>query len=156
VEFHCEDFFRFQVAGRFRVVTCWNGFGAGTDADQVALLERIHHEWLEQGGDVILDIFAPDFWRSMAETEELDDETGTMHRYGFDVETGHMTDTWWFHPNSTDGETQRVRCYSPGEVLGLAAEAGLSVSRWEVDGRDLVPSFTVARDVSSYRAVLTR
>lgn len=40
------DFTRAELEQRFDVVTYWNGFGIGTDADQRALLNQIARTWL--------------------------------------------------------------------------------------------------------------
>lgn len=53
------DFYTVEIPGPFDVVTCWQAFGFGADADQRRLLQRIAQEWLAPEGSVLLDVFNP-------------------------------------------------------------------------------------------------
>lgn len=64
------DFYNVDLQGRFDVVCCWDGFGMGSDDDQCRLLQRVSREWLEQAGTMLLDIFSPLFWSSLAGRQE--------------------------------------------------------------------------------------
>ena len=57
VTFLEADFYTVELAGSFDVVTCWQVFGIGSDADQRRLLRRISQEWLAPGGSVLLDVY---------------------------------------------------------------------------------------------------
>jgi SAM-dependent methyltransferase len=127
------DFYTVDLAGSFDVVTYWNGFGIGTDADQRRLLHRIAHEWLAPDACILMDVFSPWRWSRVAGTEERDAESGLMQRNDFDPVGCRLLDQWWSMSNPTEQITQSLRCYTPHDFLLLLADLPLVVQRWEVD-----------------------
>ena len=53
------DFYTVDLPKKFDLVTYWDGFGVGTDADQRKLLKRIAQDWLKPEGQVLMDVFNP-------------------------------------------------------------------------------------------------
>lgn len=60
------DFNTFEPRRRFDLVTYWNGFGIGSDAEQRQLLSRIASDWLAPEGWVVMDVFNPVQWMAWA------------------------------------------------------------------------------------------
>ena len=71
------DFYTTEFDHPFNVVTYWNGFGVGTDADQRRLLTRIR-TWLAPGGVALVDVFSPWRWAREAGQSHHDEETGVI------------------------------------------------------------------------------
>ncbi|HEY0604568.1 MAG TPA: class I SAM-dependent methyltransferase [Herpetosiphonaceae bacterium] len=133
------DFFTVDLAGPFDVITYWNGFGIGSDADQRRLLQRIAAEWLAPDGCVLMDVFSPWQWARVAGNEERDEESGLMQRSDFDPLGCRFLDQWWSLEQPADVITQSIRCYSPADLLLLLQDTGLVVQRWEIDGAAFDP-----------------
>ncbi len=86
------SFYSVDLDGRFEVVTWWQGFGLGSDADQRRVLCRIADEWLVPGGSAILDVYNP-VWAARNAGREvrldaLEDVPGSVA----------MTERWHFDP----------------------------------------------------------
>lgn len=144
------DFYTVELAGPFDVVTYWNGFGIGTDADQRRLLQRIAGEWLAPDGCILIDVFSPWQWVRVAGTEERDEESDLIQRNDFDPVGCRFLDHWWPVSNPTERITQSIRCYTPGDFLLLMQNIPLVVQRWEVDETAFDPQ---AQDFSMTSAV---
>jgi SAM-dependent methyltransferase len=130
-----DDFYRVRLAGRFDVVTYWNGFGVGSDDDQRVLLRRIAGEWLRPGGVALIDIFNPFVWaRWNGEEEhrlprpEEGYEYELFERTTFDPVTCTAYDTWWEAGHPDDRITQALRCYSPADLKLLLDGTGLRLA----------------------------
>lgn len=61
IEIHCADFYKINFEEKFDVVSYLDGFGVGTDEEQLVLLKRIHN-WLKDDGCALIDIYQPLYW----------------------------------------------------------------------------------------------
>src|ERR1019366_4428856 len=77
------DMYEVDLGGnRFDAVVYWDGFGLGSDADQIVLLKRIT-SWLQADGRLLLDAYTPWDWAAAAGQESV---YGRAHsRYDFDA-----------------------------------------------------------------------
>ncbi len=138
------DFYTARLPGRFDLVTYWDGFGVGTDADQRRLLQRIARDWLEPNGMVLMDVFNP-FKAALDSGSEalLDPLKGVegsvkmVNRHYFDPESSRWIDEWqpFDHPEHTLAQT--LRCYSPADLMLLLEGTGLKIKHIEVDGKTI-------------------
>ena len=62
IEIHCADFYKINFEEKFDVVSYLDGFGVGTDEEQLVLLKRIHN-WLKDDGCALIDIYQPLYWK---------------------------------------------------------------------------------------------
>lgn len=119
-----DDFYTVTLDGKFDVISYWDGFGIGTDADQVRLLKRCRL-WLNDKGAVLIDMNTPWYWAQVAGREMT---FGTaQRRYGFDAQNCRMTDTWWQVDEPQNSVIQSLRCYSPADLSLLLKEADLGL-----------------------------
>jgi SAM-dependent methyltransferase len=134
------DFLTLELNERFDLVTYWNGFGIGSDAEQRTLLDRIAQHWLRPAGCLVLDVFNPAQWTRWAgEVSQLDAAPSAGYPYSvtertdYDPVRARFLDTW-----SRDGQdrelTQSQRCYSPADLVLLLEPTDLEVVAAEVDG----------------------
>ena len=164
------DFFTVDLVGRYSVVTCWNGFGIGSDRDQRSLLARIARDWLAQDGAVLVDVFSPWRWARIAGQEERLDTypDGTVrvpalvNKNDFDPTTSRFLDSWWPDGAEHLKVTQSARCYTPADFRLLVEGTGLHMVRCELDGQDLdgqdlvsTPGAHPLLDAWEYRTLLT-
>lgn len=118
---------------RFDTVVYWDGFGIGSDQDQLALLERVR-DWMCPGGRLLLDAYTPWYWASAAGREA---SYGTARsRYDFDPYGCRMLDKWWDTEVGGEHEAveQSLRCYSPADLALLVGAAKLAVTTVEPHG----------------------
>jgi hypothetical protein len=136
------DFYTVQIEGRFDVVTCWQVFGIGSDADQRRLLQRIAQEWLAPGGSALLDVYHPvGPMRDSGKEWRLDPLPGVpgsvemIERCHYDPLQGRWIDEWQptAHPENTLAQT--LRCYTPADLLLLLEGSGLCLKTVEIDGQ---------------------
>lgn len=117
----------------FDAVVYWDGFGIGSDEDQITLLGRIR-DWLAPGGRLLLDVYTPWYWASAAGQEAS--YGSARSRYGFDPYGCRMLNKWW--DADTEGESdaveQSLRCYSPADLVLLVKAAELDVVQVEPHG----------------------
>ena len=118
------NFYEVKFQKQFDCISYWDGFGIGSDDDQIALLERIAG-WLAPGGVVLLDINTPWYWAKVA--GRTADFGKSARRYEFDAENCRMLDSWWAKGNETEGVTQSLRCYSPADLRLLLRGTGLAI-----------------------------
>ncbi|MCX4448249.1 class I SAM-dependent methyltransferase [Streptomyces sp. NPDC087866] len=128
--FRRADFYTTELAGTFDVVTCWNGFGVGTDDNQRHLLRRIATEWLDPEGVLIMDVYSPWRWASMH---------GQSHEYRdlvcenrFDPVESRFEERWWRREDPDTVISQYGRCYSPVDFLALVNGLGLEVTEFRM------------------------
>jgi SAM-dependent methyltransferase len=133
------DFYETDLTGPFDVVSYWNGFGIGSDADQRQLLDRIAHDWLAPDGCVLIDVFSPWQWARAAGAKQRNEESELMQRSDFDPVTCRFLDQWWSFKKPSDIVTQSIRCYTPVDFLLLLQDTPFVVQRWEVDGNEFDP-----------------
>lgn len=102
IEFVRADFYTVEFGRVFDVVCYWDGFGVGSDDDQIRLLRRIAHDWLAPDGRAIIEVFDPAGWAAddgLVEIKEPAPERGYEHRLGhcrsFETATSTAVDAWW-------------------------------------------------------------
>ena len=119
------DFYTLDISGDFAVVTYWDGFGIGTDADQRRLLRRIR-DWLAPTGTALIEVSTPWYWAAAAGTER---EIGAMRRrYAFDADGGRLLDHCWSSTAPEAIKTQTLRCYGPADLRLVLEGTGLELA----------------------------
>lgn len=83
IDIHCADFYKINFEEKFDVVTYLDGFGVGTDEEQLFLLKRIHN-WLKDDGCALIDIYQPLYWEK-ANGQEMPIGSA-MRKYEYDSE----------------------------------------------------------------------
>lgn len=132
------DFYEVRVGGPFDCVMYWNGFGIGNDADQRRLLRRVHDEWLNPGGTLLLDVFSPIPWAARAGTREKRKAAiELVNAHDFDPSTSRFIDTWWPAGDEKAAVTQSARCYALADLALLLEGTGLDL-RWAAVKGDLI------------------
>jgi len=132
------DLYTVELDGTFDLVTYWNGFGVGTDADQRRLLRRVSKTWLEPGGVMIMDVYSPWAWARIAgETERTSQAIDLVNFNDYDPVGNRFVDEWWPADDETRAVAQFGRCYTPPDLLLLLEGTGLRLDRVEVDGTPL-------------------
>ncbi|MGG2936111.1 class I SAM-dependent methyltransferase [Bacillus pacificus] len=124
IEIHCADFYKINFEEKFDVVSYLDGFGVGTDDEQLILLKRIKN-WMKDDGCALIDIYQPLYWKKVSGQEML--LSSAMRKYEYDSINERMLDHWWHPNNPNDIVTQSLRCYTVDEISNLCAEAGLSI-----------------------------
>ncbi|HEX2144883.1 MAG TPA: class I SAM-dependent methyltransferase [Glycomyces sp.] len=163
------DFYNVALDGRFDLVTYWNGFGIGSDADQRRLLRRIAAEWLEPGGTALVDVYNPHVWAGWDGNTDLlrpNPERGYHHELRqeirFDPVSSTAIDTWWDTAEPEHRITQRLRCYSPTDLRLLLEGTGLALAGVLIGGESVDLAAEHAGDAAwlrehhEYLAVLER
>lgn len=155
VSFLEADFYTVKLQGSFDVVTCWQVFGMGSDADQRHLLKRISSEWLAPDGSVLMDVYNPAGPAHNAGNEvrlsALKGVPGSVEmfeRCHYDPVHGRWIDEWQptEHPENTLAQT--VRCYTPADLLLLLEGTGLRLKYLEIGGQVV----NLAEDKQMYSA----
>jgi SAM-dependent methyltransferase len=154
------DFYDLDFDGRFDAVTCWNGFGVGSDEDQRQLLRRVRQELLADGGCMVLDVMSPFRWARIAGRQS--EETHSIplvNASDFDPVESRYFDTWWPTGHEDQAITQSARCYAPSDFLLLVEGTGFTVARMEVakseiDAAKLADSSHPLWDAWEYTAML--
>ncbi|MGG0642626.1 class I SAM-dependent methyltransferase [Sporosarcina gallistercoris] len=121
---YCGDFYTFELPQTFDVVSYLDGFGIGTDEDQLLLLQRIRN-WMKEDGCALIDIYQPRYWQHVAGREMTVDSARRVYHY--DAEEHRMVDSWWHPDHPEDKVTQSLRCYTLEEISDLCKLAGLSI-----------------------------
>ncbi|HGA0509742.1 TPA: class I SAM-dependent methyltransferase [Bacillus pacificus] len=124
IAIHCADFYKINLEEKFDVVSYLDGFGVGTDDEQLILLKRIKN-WMKDDGCALIDIYQPLYWKKVSGQEML--LSSAMRKYEYDSINERMLDHWWHPNNPNDIVTQSLRCYTVDEISNLCAEAGLSI-----------------------------
>lgn len=134
------DFYTVELDGRFDLVTYWDGFGIGADADQRRILRRIAG-WLAPQGAALLDVFSPFRPAHDAGTEErlaplpgVPGSVEMIRRCHFDAVQCRWTDEWIPTAAPERALAQTIRCYSPADLLLLLEGTGLVARCMEVEG----------------------
>lgn len=127
VEAICADFYTVRLKKKFDVVLYIDGFGVGSDQDQLHLLKRIY-EWLNIDGIALIDIYQPLYWKRVNGIVMQPASNSTVRRqYGYNEKTQSMTDTWWSVEDEEDKYTQTLACYTPEQIDKLCQQAGLQI-----------------------------
>lgn len=118
------DFYQIDIPKEFDVVSYLDGFGVGTDKEQLFLLSRIK-KWMKDDGYALIDIYQPLYWKAVNGREM---SLGTaMRKYEYDSINERMLDHWWNPNQPNEIVTQSLRCYTVEEISDLCAKAGLSI-----------------------------
>lgn len=124
VEFIQADFYQFQPSKKFDLVYYLDGFGLGSDDDQLKLLKQIH-TWLKPEGRAYIEVYQPDYWRKAA-GQQMALGSDFKRVYAFDEKDQAMVDTWT-QISSKQSFVQKLRCYKPDRMSALASQANLKV-----------------------------
>lgn len=123
----CADFYTIRLNKKFDVVLYIDGFGVGSEQDQVHILKRIYN-WLDINGIALIDIYQPLYWIKVNGIEMQPTSDPTVRRqYGYNKDTQSMTDTWWSVEDAEDKYTQILACYTPEQIEILCQKAGLQI-----------------------------
>lgn len=144
LEYYQADFYSVQLKGKFNVITCWQVFGIGSDADQRLLLDRIAQEWLAPGGIVLLEVYHPaGSMRDSGKEWHLDALEGVpgsvamIERCHYDPLHARWIDEWQPVEHPEDTLAQTIRCYTPADLLLLLEGSGLRNQHLEIEGEVL-------------------
>ncbi|PEC56740.1 SAM-dependent methyltransferase [Bacillus cereus] len=121
---HCADFYKINFEEKFDIVSYLDGFGVGTDDEQLILLKRIKN-WMKDDGCALIDIYQPLYWKKVSGQEMT--LSAAIRKYEYDSINERMLDHWWHPNNPNDIVTQSLRCYTVDAISNLCAEAGLSI-----------------------------
>ena len=123
----CGSFYDIDITNTFDTVLYIDGFGVGTDQEQLSLLNRINH-WLNDDGVALIDIYQPNYWKKVNGRKMMPFANSNVSRiYGYNESLNRMTDTWWEADNPEVKYTQSLACYTPDEVNKLCRKANLKV-----------------------------
>ena len=119
------DFHKIEIDRKFDLICYWDGFGVGSDDQQIRLLTKIN-SWLSENGSALIDIYTPWYWATKAYgvTQKLGN---AIRKYGFDFEANCLVDTWWHSEDPEIQKEQRLRCYSPADLGLLLADLDLEI-----------------------------
>ncbi len=138
------DFYTVEIAGPFDVVTCWQVFGIGSDADQRRLLRRIAQEWLAPDGVVLLDVYNPAGparhagreWR-LSPLPGVPGSVEMIERCHYDPVQGRWIDEWQPVAHPENALAQTIRCYTPADLLLLLEGTALRLESIEIAGQEV-------------------
>ncbi|WOV86921.1 class I SAM-dependent methyltransferase [Sporosarcina oncorhynchi] len=126
IDVHLGDFYTYTFPTQFDVVSYFDGFGIGTDDDQLMLLNRMK-TWMKDDGCALIDIYTPDYWRTIAAGQKMKIDDAERI-YSFDEENCRMIDSWWHNENPEEVVTQSLRCYAIDEISAMCKKAGLTIT----------------------------
>lgn len=127
VEVMCADFYKVNLSKQFDAVLYLDGFGVGTDTEQLHLLQRIN-EWMTEDGYALIDIYQPLYWEKISGIEMYPLSGQNIKRqYGFTPSKQRMTDTWWSTAHPEQSYTQSLACYSPDQIHALCEKTGFQI-----------------------------
>ena len=124
ITIHCGDFYQIDIPEKFDVVSYLDGFGVGTDEEQLYLLKRIKN-WMKDDACALIDIYQPLYWKKVSGKEMR--LGSAMRKYEYDNSNERMLDHWWDPAYPNDIVTQSLRCYTVEEISTLCDEANLSI-----------------------------
>ncbi|GEN84519.1 N-methyltransferase [Sporosarcina luteola] len=126
IDIHMGDFYTYTFSTQFDVVSYFDGFGIGSDNDQLALLKRMR-SWMKDDGFALIDIYNPNYWRTIAAGHKMKIDDAERI-YSFDEENCRMIDSWWHNKNPDDVVTQSLCCYAVDEISAMCEKAGLTIT----------------------------
>lgn len=143
-----DDFFTYNFGQRFDVVTYWDGFGIGTDEDQLAVLNLIER-LLEPAGIAIVEVYDPLGWQQddgLDEVKTADPARGyhhsLRHQRSFDNVSSRAIDTWTDLDDGIEW-SQSLRCYSSAEFEQLVDRSNLATCELLTEGQSAWSYLTV-------------
>ncbi|WP_252504351.1 bifunctional 2-polyprenyl-6-hydroxyphenol methylase/3-demethylubiquinol 3-O-methyltransferase UbiG [Sporosarcina sp. Marseille-Q4943] len=126
IDIHLGDFYTYTFPKQFDVVSYFDGFGIGTDEDQLNLLKRMK-SWVKDDGSLLIDIYHPNYWRTIAAGQKMKIDDAERI-YSFDEEHCRMIDSWWHNEHPEEIVTQSLRCYTVDEASSMCEKAGLTIT----------------------------
>jgi len=120
------DFYKIKLTEQFDLVTYWDGFGIGSDDDQIRLLKRISN-WMEQDSRALIEVYSP-LYASKTVGKNVRFKTCTRV-YDFDARNARWLDTWTY--NDGTELTQSLRTYLPPDLRLLLRETDLDIEHIE-------------------------
>lgn len=121
------SFYDVDLPKQYDLILYIDGFGVGTDRDQLHLLKRIYN-WLNEEGVALIDIYHPNYWQKISGAKMTPYAGSNITRvYGYDQANQQMTDTWWHDDKPDDKYTQTLACYSLDEIYELCKKAKLKI-----------------------------
>ena len=120
------DFYKTNLDEPFDLVTYWDGFGIGSDDDQIRLLNRISN-WMKRDGRALIEVYSP-LYASRTVGRKMRFETCTRE-YDFDSLHARWLDTWTY--NDGTALTQSLRTYLPPDLDLLLRETDLDIEHIE-------------------------
>ena len=126
IDIHEGDFYTYTFSKQFDVVSYFDGFGIGTDDDQLTLLKRMK-EWVKEDGTLLIDIYNPTYWRTIAAGRKMKVDDAERI-YSYDEENCRMVDSWWHNERPEEVVTQTLRCYTIDEISAMSDKAGLTIT----------------------------
>lgn len=124
------SFYGVTIKHKFDAIIYIDGFGVGTDDDQLKLLKNIKY-WLKDDGCALIDVYQPEHWKKADGVEMYLNRRDMPHikrRYSYDFEENIMMDNWWHEKNEKLNNTQYLKCYTPDEIYNLCKQAGLNIT----------------------------
>lgn len=124
------SFYNVNLTEKFDAIIYIDGFGVGTDEDQLKLLKNIEH-WLKDDGCALIDIYQPEHWKKADGVEVYlspHSVPNLKRRYSYDFEADIMMDRWWHEKDEKLSSTQYLKCYTPDKIYNLCQQAGLSIT----------------------------
>lgn len=124
------SFYDVTIKHKFDAIIYIDGFGVGTDDDQLKLLKNIKH-WLKDDGCALIDVYQPEHWKKADGVEMYLNRRAMPHikrRYSYDFEADIMMDTWWHEKDEKLYSTQYLKCYTPDEIHNLCRRSGLNIT----------------------------
>lgn len=118
------DFYTYTPECKFDIVTYWDGFGVGSDDEQIILLTNIA-KWLNDDGFACIEIYTP-WYADYSKNKEMT-FGDAKRRYGFDFENCRWLDSWWKINDEQNAVQQSLRCYSPADLKLLVKNTGLVI-----------------------------
>ena len=120
------DFYQIDLAEQFDLVTYWDGFGIGTDDDQIRLLKRTSN-WMKPEGRALIEVYSP-LYASRTVGRKVRFKTCTRE-YDFDTLHARWLDTWTYNDGTV--LTQSLRTYLPPDLDLLLRETDLDIEHIE-------------------------
>lgn len=141
----CDDFYTYTFDRKFDLVTYWDGFGIGTDAEQQSLLRRIPQEWLKEDGVLLMDVYSPYGPISESGTQEelsklqgVAESVDMIRKVHFDFVRSRWIDEWQPKDNPKASMSQDLRCYTPEDFKLLITDTNLKIVQIEIKD-EIVP-----------------
>ncbi len=120
------DFYKTNLTEQFDLVTYWDGFGIGTDDDQIRLLNRISN-WMKPDGRALIEVYSP-VYASRSAGRKVQFKT-CARIYDFDAHNARWLDTWTYNDGTV--LTQSLRTYLPSDLNLLLRETDLDIEHIE-------------------------
>lgn len=120
------NFYDLDLNEQFDLVTYWDGFGIGTDADQIRLLKRIS-SWMKPDSRALIEVYSP-LYASKTVGKKVRFKKCTRV-YDFDARNARWLDTWTYSEGTV--LTQSLRTYLPPDLHLLLRETDLVIEHIE-------------------------